>query len=59
MLEESVETALLLKTRADLVPALSERVHALHSYACLRIVALPVVGGNAAYLAWITGKTTT
>ena len=57
--EESVEVALLLKTRADLVPALSQRVRALHSYACPCIVALPVVGGNAAYLAWISSETTT
>ena len=57
-LEESVEVALLLKTRAALVPALTERVRALHAYECPCVVALPVVGGNAAFLAWIRDEAT-
>jgi periplasmic divalent cation tolerance protein len=56
-LQEARETALVLKTRADLVPALTERVVALHSYDCPCVIALPVREGHPAYLAWIAAET--
>lgn len=55
--QEETETALLLKTRADLVERVSDRVRALHSYTCPCVVALPVTGGNPAFLDWIAEET--
>jgi periplasmic divalent cation tolerance protein len=54
---EDAEAIVVLKTRADLVDALVERVKALHSYDCPCVVALPIVGGNAEYLDWIVKET--
>lgn len=55
--QEDGETVLIAKTRADLLEALTERVKALHAYDCPCIVALPMVGGNADFLAWIAQET--
>lgn len=54
---EEAETAFLAKTSADRVAALTERVRALHSYSCPCVVALPIEGGNAAFLDWIVSET--
>ena len=54
---EDDETVLILKTRDDLVAALTERVRTLHSYDCPCVVALPVTGGNPAFLDWIAAET--
>ena len=54
---EAGEAMLWLKTRADLVEPLTARVKALHSYACPCVIALPITGGNADYLAWIDAET--
>lgn len=51
------EAALLLKTRASLLPRLEARVRALHGYTLPCIVAWPIEGGSAAYLAWIAEQT--
>lgn len=56
-LEEAAETAFLLKTRRALVPALTERIKALHGYDCPCVVAIPIEGGNPAFLAWIAAET--
>ena len=56
-IEESGEAVLIAKTRAELVPALTEKVQALHRYECPCIVALPVVGGSKAFLDWIDAET--
>lgn len=50
---EDTEVAFLIKTRDDLVDALSDRIKALHEYACPCVVALPIAGGNPAFLTWI------
>ncbi|MEK7246595.1 MAG: divalent-cation tolerance protein CutA, partial [Pseudomonadota bacterium] len=55
--QEEGETSFILKTRADLVDALTQRVKALHSYACPCVVALPVAAGNPAFLSWIENET--
>jgi periplasmic divalent cation tolerance protein len=52
-IQEDDEWVLIAKTTADLVPKLTERVKALHSYACPCIVSLPVSGGNPEFLDWI------
>ncbi len=56
-LEEAGEAALILKTRVALIEALTARIKALHSYECPCVVALPVAGGNAAFLDWICAET--
>ncbi len=55
--QEEGETSFILKTRADLVEALTERVRALHSYTCPCVVALPIAAGNPAFLSWIENET--
>ncbi len=54
---EGRETVLIAKTTAELVAALTEKVRALHSYDCPCIVALPIEGGNSAFLEWIGAQT--
>ena len=54
---EADEAMLWMKTRADLVEPLTARIKALHSYACPCVIALPITGGNPAYLAWIDAET--
>jgi periplasmic divalent cation tolerance protein len=56
-LHEKPETALVLKTRAELAERLVARVGALHSYECPGLLVLPVSGGNPAYLDWIGAET--
>ena len=56
-LTEDRETVLIAKTRAELVPALTERVRALHSYTVPCVVALPLMGGNPDYMAWLEAET--
>ena len=54
---EADEAMVWAKTRADLVEPLTARVKALHSYACPCVIALPIAGGDAEYLAWIDAET--
>jgi periplasmic divalent cation tolerance protein len=56
-LTEDREAVLIAKTRADLLPALTERVKALHSYSVPCVVALPVLTGNPDYLGWLGAET--
>jgi periplasmic divalent cation tolerance protein len=53
----SEEVALLVKTRADLMDALTTRVRALHSYSVPCVVAWPIVEGNSDFLDWIAAET--
>ena len=55
--EEAAEHLLLVKARADDLPALEARVRALHSYQVPEVLALPVAAGSAAYLAWLAEST--
>lgn len=56
-LTEDRETVLIVKTRADLVPAAIAKVRALHSYTVPCIVALPLLDGNPDYLDWLAAET--
>ena len=51
--EESSEILLIAKTRRAVLPAFLKRVQALHPYDVPEILALPLVGGNPAYLSWL------
>jgi len=55
--QEDQEVILIAKTRSDLVPAVVERVKALHSYECPCVLALPIDGGNPGFLDWIDQET--
>ena len=50
------EVVLIAKTTMARLDALTERVRDLHSYECPCIVALPVDGGNPAFLEWISDQ---
>jgi periplasmic divalent cation tolerance protein len=56
-IEEADEWQLVIKARAADLSALEARVKALHSYEVPEILALPVYGGSAAYLAWLDEAT--
>ena len=55
--EQAQEAVLILKTRSALLDDLIEKVRDLHDYDCPCVVALPIVGGNPAYLEWIFEQT--
>ncbi|SMP66146.1 divalent cation tolerance protein [Desulfonatronum zhilinae] len=55
--EESGEVVVLAKTRAELLPALAERVRAVHSYDCPCIVSWPLTDGHQPFLDWIGRET--
>jgi len=52
-LVNGTETVLIAKTAESKVPALTEKVKALHDYDCPCIVSLPITGGNDGFLSWI------
>ncbi len=54
---EDPETAIILKSRRDLVGPLTERIKELHSYDCPCVTALDITGGNPEFLAWIETET--
>ena len=53
------EWQLWAKTAYDRVDELTEFVKAHHTYDVPEVLALPVLGGNTDYLAWITEQTRT
>jgi periplasmic divalent cation tolerance protein len=55
-IQDDTEVAIIAKTIEDRVPALIEKVKALHSYDCPCIVAIPVSGGNQAFLDWVAAE---
>ena len=54
---EDDEVVLILKTTAERVEKLTERVKELHSYDLPCVVEIPLGGGNADYLDWIAAET--
>jgi len=57
VVQEGEEAVLIAKTTASLVDALTAKVRELHSYDCPCVDALPVDGGNPAFLDWIVAET--
>jgi len=47
------ESLLIIKTKASLLNEIVSLVKEVHSYDTPEIIALPVLGGNPAYLEWI------
>jgi periplasmic divalent cation tolerance protein len=52
-IHDDAEALLLLKTERRLVPALKDRLPALHPYQVPELLVLPVEDGLAPYLAWV------
>jgi len=55
--EEAQEVLLLIKTRADCLPALVTRVSQLHPHELPELIAVEVASGLPAYLQWINAQT--
>jgi periplasmic divalent cation tolerance protein len=51
------EQLLLIKTRAELFEAVRARIRDLHAYKTPEVIAVPVVDGDADYLAWLAEVT--
>ena len=56
--ETASELLLTIKTTAARAPAAEARIAALHNYALPEVLITPVIGGAAAYLAWIAREVT-
>lgn len=56
-IEDGAEVLMVIKTRRSLVDALVARVKGLHSYTVPELVAMPILGGNPDYLAWLVDST--
>ncbi len=52
-IQDDPETVLWIKTTAERLPALEERVRALHPYEVPEVLVLTPSSGTADYLAWI------
>lgn len=57
-IQEDEEVGFIIKTRPELVPAVTARVTELHSYECPCVIALPITDGNPSFLDWIVKETT-
>jgi periplasmic divalent cation tolerance protein len=56
-LEKGAESLLVLKTKQVLAKKAISRIKALHSYDCPCITEFTIVGGNPAFLKWISDET--
>ena len=56
--QDAAEVLLVCKSRKALMEKVIERVKSLHSYTVPEIIALPIVSGSPAYLAWVNDSTT-
>ena len=50
---ETGEQLLVIKTTPECYPALEARLKTLHPYEIPEIIAIPIVTGSSAYLAWL------
>ena len=57
VVHDEAEARVALHTRRSLVPAITARADELHPYDVPCVIALPLVGGSPAYLAWIAAET--
>lgn len=54
--ENASEYLLLIKTTAELVERVREKIHELHSYELPEFIVLNIESGDAKYLEWITAS---
>ena len=55
-LQRDQEWLLVAKSTREVLDDLVRRVQSLHSYDLPEVVAIPVVGGNEAYLRWVDAE---
>jgi periplasmic divalent cation tolerance protein len=55
-IQEEREAVLIAKTLSANVSAVTAKILELHDYSCPCVVALPIEGGNPAFLDWITAE---
>jgi periplasmic divalent cation tolerance protein len=55
-IEDAGEWVLLVKSRRDLFAALGAEIQKLHTYEVPEVIAIPIVDGSEAYLAWLDGQ---
>ncbi|MEU4724779.1 divalent-cation tolerance protein CutA [Nonomuraea dietziae] len=56
--QDAQEWQLVMKTTSDSLSALESYIKANHSYEVPEIIAIPIAGGSAEYLAWVGAETT-
>jgi periplasmic divalent cation tolerance protein len=56
-IEKADEVMLVVKTRAALLDELIALVKQNHPYSVPEIIAIPIIGGNPDYLAWLEKET--
>ena len=56
--QSDAEVAMLIKTQAALAETVVAEVRKAHPYSNPALVVLPIVGGSADFLTWITEQTT-
>jgi periplasmic divalent cation tolerance protein len=54
---DEAECLIVFKVRAGDVEAIVRRVQALHSYTVPEVIAVPILAGSPAYLAWLGEST--
>lgn len=54
---DETETLAIIKTTQERYDALAARLIALHPYEVPEMIAVPLVGGHAPYLAWVANET--
>ena len=55
--EAAAESLMVIKTRANLLPAIESRLRDLHSYDVPELVAIPIAQGAQPYLEWLYAST--
>ena len=58
-IDSAGEVLLIAKSRKSLLARIIRAVKSLHSYEVPEVIALPIIGGNPEYLAWIDAETGT
>jgi periplasmic divalent cation tolerance protein len=56
-LEHGREVLMVIKTQRALLEPLTAALKSAHSYSVPEVIALPIVGGNPDYLAWVGAET--
>lgn len=54
-IQSAPETMVMLKTSAEMLPALEKRLRELHTYRVPEFLVLPVESGSGQYLEWLFG----
>lgn len=55
--DSAQEIGLLIKTGADVVDQAVARIVELHPYEVPEVIVVPLIGGHAPYLQWLTAQT--